>query len=44
MRAVHGKSPERVPVYIPGCPGFDCPFSIVNAVVAASMDPNFIAR
>jgi 4-phytase / acid phosphatase len=44
MRAVHGENPERVPVYVPGCPGYDCPFSTFSAVVAAAIDPNFVAR
>jgi 4-phytase/acid phosphatase len=44
MRTVHGENPERVPVYVPGCPGYDCPFSTFSAVVAASIDPNFVAR
>jgi 4-phytase / acid phosphatase len=34
--------PERVPVFVPGCPRFDCPLSVFDRVVAASIEPAFV--
>ncbi len=43
MRAGHGEHPLRVPVYVPGCPGFDCPFSTFRSVVTGAIDQSFVA-
>lgn len=43
MRAGHGESPLRVPVYIPGCPALDCPFGTFRKIVNAAVDPRFVA-
>jgi 4-phytase/acid phosphatase len=43
MRAGHGESPLRVPVYVPGCPTLDCPFAIFRKIVTAAVDPRFVA-
>ena len=43
MRAGHGESPQRVPVYIPGCPALDCPFATFRKIVTAAVDPRFVA-
>jgi 4-phytase/acid phosphatase len=42
MRALHGENPQRVPVYIPGCPGYDCPMETFTNVVNAAIDPSFV--
>jgi 4-phytase/acid phosphatase len=38
-----GQNPARVPVYIPGCPSFDCPLSTFAKIVNSSVDPKFTA-
>ncbi|MGA8796106.1 MAG: histidine-type phosphatase [Candidatus Cybelea sp.] len=43
MRAGHGESPLRVPVYVPGCPALDCPFATFRKIVTAAVDPRFVA-
>jgi len=42
MRALHGENPQRVPLYIPGCPGYDCPMDTFTSVVNAAIDPSFV--
>ncbi len=42
MRAGHGENPLRVPVYVPGCPGLDCPFATFSSIVNAAIDPAFV--
>ena len=42
MRALHGENPQRVPVYIPGCPGYDCPMDTFTSVVNNAIDPSFV--
>ncbi len=44
MRSGNGESPLRVPVYLPGCPGFDCPFATFRSVVSAAIDPAFVTK
>ncbi|MGB8908777.1 MAG: histidine-type phosphatase [Candidatus Cybelea sp.] len=44
MRAGHGENPLRVPVYVPGCPGFDCPIGTFSDIVSAAIDPKFVAN
>jgi 4-phytase/acid phosphatase len=44
MRALHGEQPERVPVYVPGCPSLDCPMSTFTAVVNSAIDPSFVTN
>lgn len=41
MRAGRGQ-PVRVPVYLPGCPGMDCPMTTFAGVVNAAIDPSFV--
>jgi 4-phytase / acid phosphatase len=43
MRAGHGEEPLRVPVYVPGCPGFDCPIGTFSEIVTAAIDPKFVS-
>jgi len=43
MRAGHGENPLRVPVYVPGCPSLDCPLATFRKIVAAAVDPRFVA-
>lgn len=43
MRSLHGEDPIRVPVYVPGCPAYDCPFTTFESVVNAAIDPSFVA-
>jgi len=43
MHAGRGENPSRVPVYVPGCPSYDCPLSTFAKVVNASIDPTFLA-
>lgn len=43
MRAGAGENPLRVPVYVPGCPSFDCPFTTFSAIVSSAIDPSFVA-
>lgn len=42
MRAGRGTNPQRVPVYVPGCPGFDCPVDTFTSVVNSAIDPKFV--
>jgi 4-phytase / acid phosphatase len=42
MRAGQGQNPVRVPVYIPGCPGMDCPMSTFTNVINSAVDPKFV--
>jgi 4-phytase/acid phosphatase len=44
MRALHGENPQRVPVYVPGCPGYDCPIDTFASVVNAAIDPTFVTN
>jgi 4-phytase / acid phosphatase len=44
MRAGHGENPLHVPVYVPGCPGFDCPIGTFSNIVNAAIDPKFVAN
>jgi 4-phytase/acid phosphatase len=43
MRAGQGQNPMRVPVYVPGCSGLDCPFNKFSAVVKSAINPAFVA-
>jgi 4-phytase/acid phosphatase len=43
MRAGRGENPQRVPVYVPGCPSFDCPFATFSSIVSTAIDPAFVA-
>lgn len=43
MRSGNGNKPLRVPVYVPGCPGYDCPFPTFSKVVGDAIDPSFVA-
>lgn len=43
MRAGRGENPLRVPVYVPGCPSFDCPFATFSRIVSSAIDPSFVA-
>ena len=42
MRSGHGEKPIRVPVYVPGCPGYSCPFSTFSSIVQGAIDPAFV--
>jgi 4-phytase/acid phosphatase len=44
MRAGEGQTPMRVPVYVPGCPGFDCPMGTFSNVVTAATDSRFVTN
>lgn len=44
MRAGHGTNPQRVPVYVPGCPSFDCPVDTFASIVNGAIDPKFVAH
>jgi len=44
MRAGQGENPQRVPVYVPGCPSLDCPFAKFTAAVKAAIDPRFVTK
>jgi 4-phytase / acid phosphatase len=37
MRAGRGDRPLRVPVYVPGCPGFDCPLPVFTSIADAAV-------
>ena len=41
MRSGSGANPGRVPLYIPGCPGYDCPFDTFSRIVSNAIDPSF---
>lgn len=43
MRAGNGTNPQRVPVYVPGCPSFDCPVDTFANLVNAAIDSKFVA-
>lgn len=42
MRAGQGENPVRVPVYVPGCPAYDCPLGTFEKVAGAAIDPKFV--
>jgi 4-phytase / acid phosphatase len=42
MRAGQGESPVRAPVYVPGCPAYDCPLATFEKVAGAAIDPKFV--
>ena len=42
MRAGRGANPQRVPVYVPGCPSLGCPLETFANVVNAAIDPAFV--
>jgi 4-phytase/acid phosphatase len=42
MRSGHGEAPLRAPVYVPGCPGLDCPMGTFTSVVNAAIDSSFV--
>jgi 4-phytase/acid phosphatase len=42
MRAGQGEDPVRVPVYVPGCPAYDCPLATFEKIVGAAIDPKFV--
>lgn len=44
MRAGRGTNPQRVPVYVPGCPSFDCPIDTFASVVNGAIDPKFVGQ
>lgn len=44
MRAGRGENPLRVPVYIPGCPGFDCPMGTFTSVINSAVDSAFVTN
>jgi 4-phytase/acid phosphatase len=41
MREANGADPGRVPVYVPGCPGYDCPLETFERVVNSAIDTAF---
>jgi 4-phytase/acid phosphatase len=41
MRSGNGANPGRVPVYVPGCPGYDCPMETFTGIVNSSIDTSF---
>jgi len=43
MRDGQAGNPLRVPVYVPGCPGFDCPLATFSRVVTSEVKPSFVA-
>jgi 4-phytase/acid phosphatase len=43
MRAGHGTNPQRVPVFIPGCPSLECPIDTFASVINGAIDPKFVA-
>lgn len=44
MRTGHGTNPQRVPVFVPGCPSLDCPIDTFANVVNGAIDPKFVAQ
>lgn len=44
MRSGNGSQPSRVPVYIPGCPSYDCPVSTFDGLVQRALDKRFVSR
>lgn len=42
MRSGRGEKPIRVPVYVPGCPGYSCPISTFSKIVQGAIDPAFV--
>lgn len=36
------RTPDRAPVYVPGCPSLDCPLATFDRVVAGAIDPQFV--
>jgi 4-phytase/acid phosphatase len=43
MRNGDGATPGRVPIYVPGCPGYDCPIETFERIVNSAIDPAFTA-
>ena len=42
LRTLSPNQPERVPVFVPGCPALDCPVSAFDRVVLSQIDPAFV--
>lgn len=42
MRAGHGNTLLRAPVYVPGCPSLDCPIATFSTIVNEAVDPAFV--
>jgi 4-phytase/acid phosphatase len=43
MRSLSNNAPERVPVFVPGCPGLDCPAQAFDRIVGNALDRSFVA-
>ena len=43
MRSGDGRNPNRVPVYVPGCPRLDCPIGTFAKIGNSAVDPSFTA-
>lgn len=42
MREGHVTTAMRVPVYVPGCPGFACPLGTFSTIVRSDTNPSFV--
>jgi 4-phytase/acid phosphatase len=42
MRRLAPDQPLRAPVFVPGCPAFDCPLQTFDRVAGAALDPAFV--
>jgi 4-phytase/acid phosphatase len=42
MRTLSSAAPARVPVFVPGCPDFDCPIATFDRITGAAIDPSFV--
>jgi len=42
MRTLSKEPPQRVAVFVPGCPSFDCPVGTFDRIVNAAIDPAFV--
>jgi 4-phytase / acid phosphatase len=43
MRTGDGSHPQRVQVYVPGCPSMDCPIGTFDTVLRNAIDPRFVS-
>lgn len=43
MRELSSSMPERVPVFVPGCPSLSCPLPVFDSIAKAAIDPAFVS-
>lgn len=44
MRTLSSGEPNRVPVFVPGCPALDCPLTTFDRIANGAIDPVFVGN